>query len=43
MEETGIPEERRGVSQLSDQEVLQIREVSIVTTWSRATLRREVA
>jgi len=36
MEKVGIPEARR-VSQLTDQEVLQIREVIDATIWSRGT------
>jgi small subunit ribosomal protein S13 len=42
MEKTGIPEERR-VSQLSDQEVLQIREVIDRDYIVEGDLRREVA
>jgi small subunit ribosomal protein S13 len=42
MEKTGIPEERR-VSQLSDQEVLQIREVIDRDYMVEGDLRREVA
>ena len=42
MDKTGIPEERR-VSQLSDQEVLQIREVIDRDYMVEGDLRREVA